>query len=319
MLLCALQKRIPILRLRPRLEVVEGDVGELTAERGASRRNTDAVDPFVDRNGMLADALADDIERDLVIAKGAAGAVREDGQGVIPREFVAREVEALAGEATGLLEDADGERANVRDSNLRERPCRRKRRGVDPFSELLFHEKKVLHEGNGRENRRADADLGYVLFHLVLAVEVRNARLPVGGADGSEDEMHAGCLRRGGGGNTLSCLGVRASGRHRHREERGRSFERLHNRSSVFERRHDERRPGVRQRLGLARVWVARDGTDLVASLKEAPRDGAALFTRRSCDDDGEFLGHVLFLSPAVRPAAASATGTTRKRPVAPR
>src|SRR6266576_143036 len=31
-LLCALQKRIPILRLRPRLEVVEGDVGKLTVE-----------------------------------------------------------------------------------------------------------------------------------------------------------------------------------------------------------------------------------------------------------------------------------------------
>src|SRR5205823_2887376 len=95
----------------------------------------------------------------------------------------------------------DGDRPNVRDGNLHERPCRRKRRGVDPFSELLFHEKKVLHEGNGRENRRADADFGYVLFHLVLAVEVRNTRLPVGGADGSEDEMHAGCLRRGGAGN----------------------------------------------------------------------------------------------------------------------
>ena len=66
----------------------------------------DALEPFVHPNGILAHALADDIERDLVIAKGAAGDAREDGQCVIPREFVAREVEALAGEATGILEDA---------------------------------------------------------------------------------------------------------------------------------------------------------------------------------------------------------------------
>src|SRR5215472_6129956 len=43
-----------------------------------------------------------------------------------------------------------------------------------------------------------------------------------------------------GGGNTVSCLGVRASGRRRHREERGRSFERLRNRRSVFEGRRNE-------------------------------------------------------------------------------
>jgi hypothetical protein len=36
--LCALEKRVPILCLRPRLEVVEGDVGELTAERCAIDR-----------------------------------------------------------------------------------------------------------------------------------------------------------------------------------------------------------------------------------------------------------------------------------------
>ena len=84
------------------------------------------------------------------------------------------------------------------------------------------------------------------------------------------------------------------SGRRRHREERGRSFERLSERRGVFERRPDERRPGVRERLRLARVGVARDGADLVTSLEEAPRDGAALFTRGSRDDDGELLRHVL-------------------------
>src|SRR5439155_25725888 len=58
---------------------------------------------FVHPNGILAHALADDIERDLVIAKGAAGDTREDGEGFIPRELVARDVEALAGEATRAL------------------------------------------------------------------------------------------------------------------------------------------------------------------------------------------------------------------------
>jgi hypothetical protein len=196
----------PILRLRPRLKAVEGDVGEFTAERGAIHGKTDAVEPFVHPDGILAHALADDIERDLVIAKRAAGDARESGEGVIPRELVAREVEALAREATGILEDANGDRPNVRDGNLRERPCRRERCRVDPFSELLFHEIEVLHEGNGRENRCADAGFRDVLFDLVLAVEVRNARLPVGGADGSEDEMDACCLGRVGGSNTLSCL-----------------------------------------------------------------------------------------------------------------
>jgi hypothetical protein len=60
---------------------VEGDVGKLTPERGAIHRKTDAVEPFVHPNGILAHALADDIERDPVIAN--------------PRELVAREVKAL--------------------------------------------------------------------------------------------------------------------------------------------------------------------------------------------------------------------------------
>src|SRR5260370_12390765 len=84
MLLCALQKRIPILRLRPRLEVVEGDVGKLTVERGAIHRKADAVEPFVHPGGILAHALADDIDRDLVIAKRATGDTRENGDGTLP-------------------------------------------------------------------------------------------------------------------------------------------------------------------------------------------------------------------------------------------
>lgn len=65
-------------------------------------------------------------------------------------------------------------------------------------------------------------------------------------------------------------------------------------------------------------VWQAT-GTDAASSNERL--DGflatTALFTRGSGDDDGELLRHVLwFLSPAVRPAAASVTGTTPKRPV---
>ena len=115
---------------------MEGDVGELTAERGAIHRIADAVQPIVHLGGILAHALADDIERDRVIAKGAAGDTREDGEGVIPDELVAREVEALAREATGVLKDATGNRPNVRDGNLGERPYWRERRRVDPFREL---------------------------------------------------------------------------------------------------------------------------------------------------------------------------------------
>src|SRR5713101_21075 len=115
--LCALQKRIPIPRLRPRLEVVESDVGELTAKRGAIDRKTDAVEPFVHLNGILTHALADDIERDLVIGKAAVGDARENGHGVIPGEFVACKVEALAGEAIGVLEDANGDRPDIWNGN----------------------------------------------------------------------------------------------------------------------------------------------------------------------------------------------------------
>ena len=159
---------------------MEGDVGKFTPERGAIHCKTDAVEPFVHPNGILAHALADDIERDLVIAKGAAGDTREDGERVIPRELVAREVEALAREATGVLEDANGDRPDVRRRQLARAPSSAGAPRVDPFSELLFHEIEVLHEGNGRENRCADADFGDVLFDLVLAVEVRDARLSVG-------------------------------------------------------------------------------------------------------------------------------------------
>ena len=56
--MCALQKRIPILCLRPRLEVVEGDVGKFTVERSAIHRKADAIEPFVHPDGILAYTLA---------------------------------------------------------------------------------------------------------------------------------------------------------------------------------------------------------------------------------------------------------------------
>ena len=220
-------KRTPILILGPRSKSLESDVGKFTVKRGAIHRKTDAVEPFVHLDGILAYALADNIERDLVIGKVAAGDTGENGHGVIPRELVAREVETLAGEASGVLEDANGDRPDIWNGNLSQRPCRRERRRVDPFRQLLFHKIEVLHEGNGRENRCADADFGNVLFDLVLAVEVRNARLLVGGSDRCEDEMYPCGLGCVGGRNTLSYLGVCAPKGRRHREERGRSSERL--------------------------------------------------------------------------------------------
>src|SRR5258705_2849967 len=226
----------PILGLRPRLKVVESDIGKFTAESGAIHRKTDAVKPFIHLDGILAHTLADHIERDLEVAKRAPDDAREYGHGFISREIVAREVETFAGESSGIFQNANGDLSDVRDSDLRERPCRRERRRVDPCRELLFYEIEVFHESNGRENRRAGADFGDVLFDLVLAVEVRNGRLPVGGADRGKDEMHASCLGCVDRRDTLSYLGVRSSEWRRHRKERSRSFERLRDPRSVFER-----------------------------------------------------------------------------------
>ena len=86
-----MQKRIPILRLRPRLEVVEGDFGEFTAECGAIHRKTDAIEPLVHLDSILAHAPADHIERHLEIAQGVAGDTGRNGHGVIPAEFIARQ------------------------------------------------------------------------------------------------------------------------------------------------------------------------------------------------------------------------------------
>ncbi len=72
------------------------------------------------------------------VAKGPAGDAGENGDGGIPRELVAREVEALAREAAGVLEDANGDRSDVRDGNLRQRPCRReRRRGLVGFAKAV--------------------------------------------------------------------------------------------------------------------------------------------------------------------------------------
>jgi hypothetical protein len=94
-------------------------------------------------------------------------------------------------------------------------------------------------------------------------------------------------------------LGDRTSGRCRHREERGRSVERLRDRRRVFERRGNERCSGARERFRLACIGIARDGADLVTSREEAACDGSALFTRGSRDDDSELLHHVLVHLPS--------------------
>src|SRR5258707_15212116 len=103
-------KSTPILSFGPRFEVVEGNVGKFTAKRGAIHRKTDAFEPFVHLDGILAHTLADDIEWDLVLRKRAAGDSRENGHRFIPRQLVAREIETLAGQTTVALEDANGYR-----------------------------------------------------------------------------------------------------------------------------------------------------------------------------------------------------------------
>src|SRR3984957_13883059 len=180
--LCGLEKRVPILPLRPRLEVVKGDVGELTAERRAIEREADTIEPFVHLGPVLTHALADDVHWDLEIGERATGDTREDGEDVVAGEFVAPEVEALARKAAWVLEEANSDGPDVRDGDLREPPRRRERRGVDALGELLFAEIEVLHEIDGGEDCSAHADLGDVFFDLEFAVEVRDARLSIGGA-----------------------------------------------------------------------------------------------------------------------------------------
>jgi hypothetical protein len=190
---------------------VEGDVGELTAERCAIDRVADTVEPLVHLGAVLTHALADDVQRDLEIGEQATADTREDGDDVIARKLVAPQVEALACKTARVLEEANGDGPDVRDGDLRELSRRRERRGVDALRELLFAEMEVLHEIDRRQDRGAYADLGDVLFDLVLAVEVRDARLSIGGAGRGEDEMYACGLSRVRGGDALSRLGLRAS------------------------------------------------------------------------------------------------------------
>ena len=81
------------------------------------------------------------------------------------------------------------------------------------------------HEVDRRQNRGIQADRGDVAFDRVLAVEVWNARVGIGRADGGEDEMDPGRFGRVRGGDALPGLGVRAFRRRCDREEGGRLFE----------------------------------------------------------------------------------------------
>jgi len=87
-------KRTPILSSGPRLEVVEGNVRKIHGEAPRDPpQNPTRSKPFVHLDGILAHALTDDIERDLIIGKVATGDPRENAHGVITCELVAREVE----------------------------------------------------------------------------------------------------------------------------------------------------------------------------------------------------------------------------------
>jgi hypothetical protein len=195
---------------------VKGDIGELAAERCTIDREADTVEPLIHRDAVLADALADNVQRDLKIGEGATTDTGEDGEDVVARKLIAPEVEALACESAWVFEKANGYGSDVRKGDLREPSRRRERRGVDALSELLFAEMEIFHEIDRGQDRGVYADLGDVLLDLVLAIEVRNARLPVGGTGRTEDKMYACGLRRVCGGDALVaprlvCLPPRAS------------------------------------------------------------------------------------------------------------
>jgi len=116
--LCAFEKRIPVLRLRQRLEVVKGDVGELTAERRAIEREADTVEPLVHLDAVFTHALTDDVERDLEIGERTTGDTREYSENIVARKFVAPEVEALACKAARILEETNGDGPDVRDGDF---------------------------------------------------------------------------------------------------------------------------------------------------------------------------------------------------------
>src|SRR6267154_846407 len=107
--LCTLEKRAPILCLRPRFEVVKGDVGELTTECCAIDRVADTVEPLVHLGTLLTHALADKIQRNLEIGERAASDTREYGHDLVAREVVACKVEALADEAAWILFESNGD------------------------------------------------------------------------------------------------------------------------------------------------------------------------------------------------------------------
>src|SRR5262249_44241964 len=137
------------------------------------------------------------------------------------------------------------------------------------------------------------ADLGDVLFDLVLTLELRNARLSIGGTDRGEDEMYVCGLGRVRGGDALSRLGLRASFEWgRHGEEGGGAFERLRQRGRVFQRRADERDARVCELPRLCGVGSARDGANLVTAFEQALHHSATLVARGSRDDDGKLLAH---------------------------
>jgi hypothetical protein len=119
---------------------VEGDVGEITAERCAIDRIADTVEPLVHLDAVLTHALADDVQGDLEIGEWATADTPEDGDDVVASKLVAPQVEALACKAARVLEDANGDGPDVRDGDLREPSRRRERRGVDTLRELLYTE-----------------------------------------------------------------------------------------------------------------------------------------------------------------------------------
>ena len=101
------QNRIPILRHRPRLEVAEGDVARLTVEGGAIHRIPDTPSSPMRWRMTSSGSWS--------LATGRPLTRERNGDDVIPRKLVAREVEAPARAAAGVFEDANGDRPDVHD------------------------------------------------------------------------------------------------------------------------------------------------------------------------------------------------------------
>src|SRR4051812_35589980 len=95
-------------------------------------RVTYPLEPLVHQDAVLSHPLADHLHRYLEIRKWFARHARENGDRILPAHVVACKVVPRACEAIRILERLHGASGDIRDSDLRELPRSRERRGVNP-------------------------------------------------------------------------------------------------------------------------------------------------------------------------------------------